>query len=381
MQPSRLAAAIKPTLIREITSRARPTSLHLGLGQPDLALPETAQAALRDVKTAPYTANRGCAQLVDAVVSKYRRNRGALTATSHDIGAIVTCGVQEALAVSILGLVDAGDDVLVPDPGFPAYPNLVRAAGATPVPYRLGPDFALDAALVEEAWTDNTVAIVLNSPSNPTGAVASAGQTERVVRICEERGGFWISDEIYEDFVWVGEHHSPADFGADGIVVSGISKSHSAMGLRIGWLLGAGAVVSGLVPLHQHLVTCAPTVSQTAAVAMLAGHSEQVERIRAVFERRRRLTRDALADWPDVAVPPLDGAFYAFVDVSAHLSGGSSLELALEILDQVDVVTIPGVGFGPEGEGYLRLAYTVDDTILEEALARVGNFLKTRSSR
>jgi aspartate/methionine/tyrosine aminotransferase len=356
-------------LIRQITDRARPTSLHLGLGQPDLPLSEAARRALGDVRDAPYTSNRGDAELVE----RLRRRTGSEV--------IVTCGVQEALAVAILGLVSPGADVLVPDPGFPAYPNLVRAAGANPIPYRLGPRFALDPERVDDAWTDDTVAVLLNSPSNPTGAVADPVALNAVVAICEERGVFWVSDEIYEDFVWEGRHHSAREFGEQGIVVSGLSKSHAAMGLRIGWLSGPAETVDALVPLHQHLVTCAPTISQKAAVAMLDEHIDQVTHVRRVFQARRRRLLECVAQWPNVPAPSVEGAFYAFVDVRQLLDEGeSSLDLALAILEEADVVTIPGSGFGEAGEGFLRLAYTVEEDMLEDALQRVGGYLRKRSS-
>lgn len=370
LHPSQFATRIEPTLIRTVSERARSTSLHLGLGQPDLPLAPWAIDALSQVSMAPYTANRGRADLVAALAER-----------SPGDGIIVTAGTQEALALASLGLIQPGTDVLVPDPGFPAYPNLVRAVGANPVPYTLGARFALDPERVASAWTGSTSAIVLNSPSNPTGGVASAMATEAVVRLCEAKGAFWISDEIYQDFVWEGVHHSPRDFGTDGVVVTGLSKSHAAMGLRIGWLAGPPEVVDRLVPLHQHLLTCAAGPSQAAAVAMMAHHDEQVASIRAIFAVRREVTRDRLAH-AGLPEPVLDGAFYAFVDVREHLRANeSSLDLALAVLDDVDVVTIPGVGFGPGGEGYLRLAYTVEETILTEALNRVGEFFQKRSAR
>ncbi len=369
LQPSEFARSIEPTLIRVVSERARPSSLHLGLGQPDLPLAPWATEALAGVVAAPYTANRGRADLVAAISQRYDGD-----------AVIVTTGTQQALAVATLGLVTPATDVLVPDPGFPAYPNLIRAVGATPIPYALGDRFALDPELVDAAWTPRTSAVVLSSPSNPTGGVASRDATRAVVELCEARGAFFISDEIYEDLVWQGEHHSPRHFGTDGVVVSGLSKSHSAMGLRIGWLAGPAAAVDRLVPLHQHLVACAPGPSQAAALAMLEHHDEQVAQIRATFARRREITRDRLTAW-GLPEPVLDGAFYAFVDVATCLRRGeSTLDLALSILDEVDVVTIPGIGFGPRGEGHLRLAYTVEETILTEALERVGAFLHNRSS-
>lgn len=367
MKLSRFAQSIEPTLIRKVFTQARPTSLHLSLGQPDLPLSQWAIDALGSYREAPYTANEGRADLIRKIGAKY-----------NDDGVIVTVGTQEGLTLAFLGLVEPGTDVLVPEPAFPVYPNLARAVGANPVPYELGARFELDPELVEAAWTDNTSAIVLNSPSNPTGAVASREATRAVVELCERRDAFWISDEIYEDLIWVGEHHSPRDFGTHGVVLGGLSKSHSAMGLRIGWLVGPREIIDSLIPLQQHLVACAAGPSQAAALAMLDHHDEQVELTRSVFAERRQITLDHVSSW-GVPEPNLDGAFYAFVDVSSKLlPGESSLQLALAILHEVDVVTIPGAGFGPRGEGHLRLAYTIKPDQLSEALGRVGEFLDQR---
>lgn len=369
MRISPRAQAIQPTLIREITSRARPSSLHLGLGQPDLPLSVTARAVLASARHAPYTANKGLDELVELIAERYEPAPGV----------IVTVGVQEALAVALLGLVDGGD-VLVPTPGFPAYPNLVRLAGGNPVPYELGERWSLDPAAVERAWTEETAAVVLNTPSNPTGAVATPAALEHVVECCRARGAFYISDEIYEDFVWEGEHVTPWSFGDCGVVVSGLSKSHAAMGLRLGWLVGPPEVTAGLVPLHQHLVTCAPTLSQRVAIELLSDHERHVSDVRDIFVRRRDIALRGIVD-AGLPMPVADGAFYLFVDVRDHVAPeASDVELALAILDEVDVVTIPGSGFGAAGAGWLRLAYTVDEAILTDALTRLKQFFHTRST-
>jgi aminotransferase len=296
---------------------------------------------------------------------------------------MITCGVQEALAVALLGLVEPGDEVLVPDPGFPAYPNLVRMAGGVPVPYALEPGtWALDVAAVEAAMTPRTRAIVLNSPGNPTGATLGEEALAQVVALCAARGVAWVSDEIYEDYIWSGQHCSPAHVpgGAElGLRCGGLSKGQHMMGWRIGWLLGPAALMSALRPLHQHLVTCAPEPVQRAALVAVERHAELFVDTRAVFERRRALALARVAAMPGVALAQApQGAFYLFVDVRTFIPRhGSSLVLARAILDTVDVITIPGIGFGQAGEGYLRIAYTIDEAPLGDALGRLHDFFTT----
>ena len=374
-----LASAIEPTLIRQITDRAGPSSLHLGLGQPDLPMSKPVRdaiAAFAADGAAPYSPNLGTAACRRAVAA----HEGA---AAEEV--MVTCGVQEALAVAIFGLVERGGEVLVPDPGFPAYANLVRAAGAEPVPYRLGAGWRLDPDAVVEAAGPKTTAMVLNTPSNPTGAVHAADDLEEVLGWCAEHDVTWISDEIYEDFTYDGPHVSARDFPAScdqGVKLSGLSKSHAMMGLRLGWLIGPAETIERLKPLHQHLVTCAPTVSQRAAIAALGSHGEIVASARTVFRERRDRMMALAGAIPGISFAEPAGAFYLLLDVSQYADAeGGSLPLSQAILSEVDVVTIPGRGFGEAGEGHLRLAYTVGVNILEEAMERLTRFFEGRSRR
>ncbi|MBA2661272.1 MAG: pyridoxal phosphate-dependent aminotransferase [Bradymonadaceae bacterium] len=371
---SQCASAIEPTLIRTLRERARPDSLDLGLGQPDLLVASEVREAVAAhiaAGAAPYSANLGLGPTREAVASHYGVDAARV---------MITCGVQQALAVAIFGMIDAGDDVLVPEPGFPAYPNLVRAAGGRPVPYRLdcAKGWRLEAEAVERALTPKTRAIILNSPSNPTGAIFGRDDLKAVLDLVAGRGIAWISDEIYEDYIYGDRHHSPLDFGEHrdgGVKLGGLSKSHHMMGWRLGWLLGPEGLVEGLKPLHQHMVTCAPTPAQVAAVVALKHHERLVAETLAVFERRRAQTIAACRAIPGVDFAEPLGAFYLFLDVRAHANTlGTSLQLAYRVLDEANVVTIPGSGFGSGGEGFLRIAYTLDEARLGEALRRLKGF-------
>lgn len=377
---SGLARAIEPSQIRALRDLAGPDCLDLGLGQTDLPVhPAVVEAGQRALSKglAPYGPNLGIAPLREAVGRRYGIDAAEV---------MITCGVQEGLAVALLGLVGPGDEVLVPDPGFVAYPNLVRMAGATPVTYPLDPaqGWRLDPQAVAARITPRTRAILLNSPSNPTGATHARADLEAVLALCVQHDLIWVSDEIYEDYVYDGaRHHSPADWPehrARGVRVSGVSKAHHMMGWRVGWLTGPAALVEGLKGLHQHLVTCAPTIAQHMAVAALAHHEEVVAASLEIFAARRAQALAALDETPGLSYVLPTGAFYVFADVRAALGDrwASSAALAHELVHTARVITIPGEGFGEAGRGWLRLAYTIDAAPLGEALGRIQRALASR---
>jgi aspartate/methionine/tyrosine aminotransferase len=380
MSLSERAGAIQPTLIREFRAKAGPASLDLGIGQPDLGVPEPVRRAATDAidqGRAPYSDNLGLPATREAVA----RHCGVTPEQT-----MITCGVQQGLAVAILGLVDPGDEVLVPDPGFPAYPNLVRAAGACPVPYPLDPDdqFALDPAAIEDRLTSRTSAIVLNSPSNPTGRIIGPDAMDRLLEILDGRGVSWISDEIYEDYRYgTRTVPTPMDRAAPrqrGVKLSGLSKSMHLMGWRLGWLVGPDSWIDDLKPLHQHLVTCAPTPAQRAAVVALDRFDELFAPTLETFADRRDLAVRRARQLPGVEVVEPDGAFYLFLDVRAYTGPRiDTLDLAEAILEEVDVVLVPGSGFGSGGEGFLRIAYTREHSRLDEAFDRLEAFFEDRS--
>jgi aminotransferase len=379
VQVSSCAASIAPTMIRALRELAGEQSIDFGLGQPDLPISEAVRTRLIAELTgpvhAPYSSNAGFVETRQAV------------ADHEGCGAdqvLITCGVQQGLAVALLGLIEAGDEVLIPNPGFPAYANLVRAAGGVPVPYDLRPGdgelgWQLDPSAVERALTPKTQLLVLNSPSNPTGGIHDRESLEAVLELTGSRGIRWVSDEIYEDYLYdAALHCSPRDFDGHrdrGIKLGGLSKSHHMMGWRLGWMIGPTTLMKALTPLHQHLVTCAPTLIQHAAIAALADHEATMARTMAVFDRRRKIAVEGCRELDGVRFANPVGAFYLFADVRARLGKGQgSFELACDILDKVDVVTIPGSGFGPGGEGFLRMAYTIDETKLAEGFERLRHY-------
>ena len=379
------ARGIRPTLIRSLRAGMKESTIDFGLGQADLPVSEEIRGALRqeleEVYRAPYTANAGMREAREAVAGHVGVEPGEV---------MLTCGVQEGLAVAIFGLCEPGSEVLVPNPGFPAYANLVRAAGAIPVEYDLRPPeegdrrWRLSPAEILKKVRSATAAVVLNNPSNPTGSLFERSALQEVLRGLAEQGVAWISDEIYEDYVWSGSFLPARRVAPDfpGLTLSGLSKSHHLMGWRLGWMVGPEELIGALTPLHQHLVTCAPLPAQQAAVVALGNHQEAQKRNRAIFKERRQLALDTLGGLGVIEACGAAGAFYLFLDVRPWLQEfGSTVEMARQLLSEENVMVIPGEGFGDRGLGHLRLAYTIGGQELMDGLDRVRGFLLRHRSK
>lgn len=358
LRVGRRMEGIGRTLIRKIHDSAPPDAINLGLGQPDLPTPSRIRlAGIRGIAAGRtgYGPTAGDPALRAAVARRYP---GFVEDAQ---GVLITVGSQEAMLASLFALADAGDEVLYPDPGYPAYATMIRLVGAVPVPYplRFGRAFRTDPEEIAARIGARTRCMILCNPSNPTGAVERAEDLAPLVRLLEERGVGWISDEIYAGFVYDVAYVSPRSFSREGLVISSLSKDLSMTGWRIGWVAGPSRIVERITDVHQYLVTCAPMVSQTAAIAAL---EEEGERERSayleIFRARRQRMGEELSRIPGVRFHTPDGAFYFFVEVAA---AESSLALCRQVLERRNVITIPGVAFGPGGEGFVRLSYAAPE--------------------
>jgi aspartate/methionine/tyrosine aminotransferase len=371
--PARRAARLERTLIRRIFDSAPGDAINLGLGQPDLPTPtavcEAGIRAIRQGRTR-YTSTAGEPELRDAIARRYP---GFARDGSQ---VVVTIGSQEAMFAALLCLVDPGDEVLFPDPGYPAYPVVAELAGAVPVAYPLRAErgFRIDPGDVEAGLTERTRAVILCSPSNPTGAIHRAADVEMLVGLLERRGIPWVSDEIYSGFAYEGEAPSPGRWSPDGgVIVSGLSKDLSMTGWRVGWVVGPEALAERVTAAHQYLVTCASSVSQAAAVAALSEAGADAARAYLeIFRKRRELMAEELSRVPGIRFAMPDGAFYFFVDVSRH---GSSLALGRRILERRNVVTVPGEAFGSGGAGYLRISFAASEEQIVRGIRAIAKEL------
>ena len=373
-QPAARLRGIEKSMIRQLFDRARPGSINLGLGEPDLPTPEVIRrAAVRVVQEEQngYTTHAGLPSLRALVAADYPQ----LNASPDDV--IITAGSQEALYLTLMTLVDEGDEVLLPDPGFVAYPTIVRMCGGRPVFYSLPARdrFAFDAEDFQRRLTPRTKAVVLISPSNPTGRVFTRAELRAMADALRETNAYIISDEIYREIYFTDERPASIseEHAARSIVIGGLSKSMSMTGWRTGWMCGAPEVIRSALVLHGYVTTCASTVSQKAALAAWTDEAEAARaEARAVFRARRDHLLSLIAAELDLPAVAPEGAFYLMLDVSAH---GASLEVAERLLAH-GVITVPGSAFGTQGAGYLRLSFCADTPTLIEGVKRIKTALE-----
>jgi aspartate aminotransferase len=348
--------------IREVFEAAGEDAINLGLGQPDFPTPDHArQAAIEAIEsgdTDAYTSNKGTEELREAIAAKHDRDNDFSVDPAN---VIATAGGSEALHIAIEAHVDIGEEVIYPDPGFVSYEALTHLAGGEPKPVALREDLTMPPEAVEAAITENTAAFVVNSPANPTGAVQSEADMREFARIADEHDVLCISDEVYEPFVFDGEHHSPMDFAETDsvVVVNACSKAYSMTGWRLGWVTGSHERVERMLRVHQYVQACASAPAQYAAEAALSGPQNHTEAMREAFEERRDLVLDALEDM-GLDVPTPQGAFYVMPRVPDGWVD--------EVIDR-GVVVVPGEAFGDHGAGHARISYATDIGTLEEALA------------
>lgn len=367
---------IEKSPIRQLFDRARPNSINLGLGEPDLPTPDVIRrAAARIVAEEQngYTTHAGLPALRERVAADYAYLE------NKPERVIITAGSQEALYLALLTIVDDGDEVLLPDPGFVAYPAIVRMAGGVPVFYKLpaANDFRFDAEDFRRKFSPRTKLVVTISPSNPTGRALSIDDLAAMAEILQANNSpYVISDEIYRELYYTETRPaSLSDFYPKTLVISGLSKSMSMTGWRIGWLCGEAAVITSALILHGYVTTCASTVAQKTA-ARAAWTNEALtarEAMRQTFRERRAHLLSLIASELNLRAAAPDGAFYTMIDTSAY---GTSMQVA-EAMLEAGVVTVPGAAFGKECENYLRVSFCADKAALTEGVRRMKEALKS----
>ena len=372
--PNRLQG-IEKSVIRQVFDRALPGSINLGLGEPDLPTPDVIRrAAVRAITEEQngYTSHAGLKTLREKIAAEYPHLE------QNPDRVIVTAGSQEALYLALLSLVNDGDEVLLPNPGFVAYPTIVKMAGGSVSFYRLPREqgFAFDVDEFRRTLSPRTKVVVCISPSNPTGRTLSREDLIAIAGAVRDHGAYLISDEIYRELYYTPERPESASTFFDGtIVISGLSKSMSMTGWRLGWICGDEAVIKAALVLHGYVTTCASTVSQKAS---LAAWSDEAEEARAGFRATFRERRDHLLQLIDselgLRAVPAEGAFYTMLDVSEF---GPSMKVAEALLEQ-RVITVPGAAFGSESEGFLRVSFCADHDTLSEGVRRIKRGLELR---
>ena len=356
-----------------------------GAGEPDFETPDHIKQAAVDALNrgfTKYTPSSGTVELKEAIVQKLYRENG-LRYSQQNV--IVSCGAKHSLYNVFQAMLDPGDEVIVPAPYWVSYPEMVKLADGVPVIVQTLPEnnFMPTRAELLAKLTPKTKAIVLNSPSNPTGGVATRQQIKDIVSVAVQHGVMLISDEIYERLLFDGRTHtSPASLGEEAfkqtIVVNGCSKAYSMTGWRIGYLASADKELVAAMGRLQDQSTSNPTsIAQKAAVAALNGTQEPTEKMRVAFEERRNLIHSLLNAIPGIECVLPGGAFYAFPNVS-KLYGkhagekllSNSDDFATWLLEEARVAVVPGSGFG--ADDYIRLSYAASPANIEKGLARIA---------
>lgn len=353
--------------------------ISLGVGEPDFDTPwhirEEGIYSLEQGRTF-YTSNAGLSEL-KAEISRYLARRFHLTYAPEEV--LVTVGGSEAIDIAMRAMLDPGDEVIIPEPCFVSYLPCVKMAGGVPVPLALEEkdQFKLTKEKLLSVLTEKTKIVVLPFPNNPTGAIMTASELRAISEVIEERDLFVLSDEIYSELSYQGDHVSIASMPGMAertVVINGFSKSYAMTGWRLGYAAGPKEIIKQMLKVHQYVIMCAPTTSQYAAMEALRHGDKDVARMRESYDERRRFLVKELNDMGIPCFEPM-GAFYVFPNISRF--GMTSEEFATRLLHQEKVAVVPGSAFGECGEGYLRISYAYSIDNLKLALGKIQNFIDT----
>jgi aspartate aminotransferase len=384
---------IEPQQIRVMFDRAAEAEaagaadlVHLELGEPDFETPTHVVEAAHEAAMAGrtnYTHNAGVAKLRDAVADRLSGPGRPVDPASE---VVVTTGGVEALYLTLLAVADPGEEVVVPTPAWPNPISGAKLGGADPVtvPMPAERGYEPDPAPIVDAIGPETAAVSLTSPSNPTGRVVPRGAIERVVDAAVEHDAFVLADEVYRELTFEETPPRVADVASPDerewvVTVGSVSKTYAMTGWRVGWLAGPADVCSQVTKIHESTTSCVNTPAQYAALAALTGPQDPVREMRLAFRERRDYVVERLDEVPAVSVARPEGAFYAFVDVSAL--DGSSMDVATRLLDEYGVVAAPGSAFGAGGEGHLRFSFANSRDRLAAGLDRFESMVRDELDR
>ena len=352
----------------------------LSIGEPDLPPPasvlDQAVASLRGGRL-KYAAGQGEQVALDAIATHLSRRSGQEVSPDQ---IVYTAGTQNGLCTVLMTLVQTGDEVLVPDPYYATYEGLVAASGATFVPVPTLPEdgFHVTAKQIEAAITPRSRVLLLNTPSNPTGAVLSQNEIDEIGEVCERHDLWIVVDEVYADLTYGAPFCSPFDrpqLRHRTLAVSSISKSHALPGFRAGWIASPPEVTQRLVLVAEAMLFGSqPFIEDALAVALNETHPE-VERMRAAYKERAAVLVDAFADATSVSARLPEGGMFIMLDI--RKTGLTGEEFAWRLLDEESVGTMPGESFGSGGAGHVRVALTVESDLLKEASLRIRRLADT----
>ena len=375
---ARRAEEIAPFIVMEVLERARELErqgvdvIHLEVGEPDFDVPLAVKEATRkalDRGLTHYTHSLGDLELREAICRHYEKTYGVFIKPEQ---VVVTSGTSPAMMLVFSVLLERGQEVVLSDPGYSCYPNFISFLGGVParVPVYEKDGFQLRAEAIRERIGDQTRAILINSPSNPTGNLLSEENMKAIAGL----GPYIISDEIYHGLVYEGKEHSILEFTDHAFVLNGYSKLYAMTGLRLGYLIAPKRFVRPIQKMQQNFFICASSLAQRAGIAALEETGPDVAEMKRIYNQRRKFMVRRLREMGfGITVEPT-GAFYVFAN-ARHLSG-DSYALAFDILEKAHVGVTPGIDFGPSGEGYLRFSYANSLQKIAEGLERIERYLK-----
>lgn len=365
VKPAERLKSIELSQIRKMFEVCDKNAINLGIGEPDFDIPENVKIAINEALEdgfTHYTSNKGFLELREEI-SKKLKNENSLTIDPESI--MVTVGASEALYICAQGLFEKGDEILIPDPGFLSYKACVDLAGAQPIPVeaKINNNYKISFEDVEEKITSKTKAFIMNSPSNPTGAIMEKKDIKAIGDLATDHDFMIISDEIYEKIIYNKKHYSPCEFTDNAIVINGFSKTYAMTGLRVAYLAGQNEIIEELLKVHQYNTACASSISQVAGYEALRGPQGYVKSMVKEFKRRKDLITKKLDDL-GLKCTPLEGAFYAFPQVE------NSLDYVQKAVE-AGVITVPGSGFGQNCDNNIRMSYANSYENIEEAMNRL----------
>lgn len=362
--------------IEGVKRRARGEDvIMLSIGEPDFPPPaailDVVDRQMRSGRTR-YSNGRGEPEVLAAIAGHYAARTGRKISTNQ---ITFLPGTQTALFASFMTLVEKGDEVLIPDPYYATYEAVIAATGASLVPVPLDPDkgFHLDAAALQRAATPTSRALLLNTPSNPTGAVLSAEEIAAIGEICIKRDLWIVCDEVYAGLVYDGKFASPFDdpkLCDRSIVVSSLSKSHAMPGFRCGWAIGAEEFSAAMLPLSETMLFGSQPFLEDATAFALGQDFKECHDMREAYIRRAHLLVEGLSNAPGISVHMPEGGMFIMADI--RRTGLSGDEFALRLLNEENVATMPGESFGNSARGHIRISLTAKESDLEEACRRMA---------
>lgn len=353
--------------------------ISLGVGEPDFDTPwhirEEGIYALEKGKTF-YTSNAGLKELRVEIDNYLKRTQNI--SYNPDTEIIVTVGGSEAIDIGLRAMVNAGDEVIIPQPSYVSYEPCAILAGAKPVIIDLKAEneFRLTAEELKNAITDKTKILILPFPNNPTGAIMERKDLEEIAKVCIENDIYVISDEIYGELSYKEKHISIASIAGmkeRTILINGFSKAYAMTGWRLGYACGPKEIIEQMVKIHQYAIMCAPTTSQYSAVEALKKGDDDVKLMRESYNQRRRFLMNAFKEIGLECFEPY-GAFYVFPSIKEF--GMTSEEFAMKFLEEEHVAVVPGTAFGDSGEGFLRISYAYSIENLKRAMERLKRFVE-----